>query len=421
MKVLWITNILLPEAKGLLTSNGTLKNSGGWLVGASEKLASCDDIQLCIACISSLVKTTTRLLGERIIYYVIPIGRGFKKYNSDYEKDWIRIRSEFQPDVVHIHGTEYTNGLSYVNACGADNVVVSIQGMKSACHQYYYSNISVNDIIKNYTLRDIFKGGIFKGKADFKVQGLYEIDLLRKVNHIIGRTTWDKAHSWAINPKAKYHFCNETLRQEFYTGESWNYTSCRKHTIFLSQGGYPLKGLHQVLKALPFVLSQYPNTEVRIAGPDITRFSGIQEIVYMTGYGRYIKSLIKSSGLENNVCFIGNLSAEEMKMEYLNSNLFVCPSAIENSPNSLGEAQLLGVPCIASYVGGIPDMMVGFEEYLYRFDEYVELANLICRVFSSSGSYDSQKSISISYARHEPIHNLKQTINIYKSILNSKI
>ena len=42
-----------------------------------------------------------------------------------------------------------------------------------------------------------------------------------------------------------------------------------------------------------------------------------------------------------------------MKERYLKSGLFVCCSAIENSPNSLGEAMLLGLPCVTADVGGI--------------------------------------------------------------------
>ena len=72
-----------------------------------------------------------------------------------------------------------------------------------------------------------------------------------------------------------------------------------------------------------------------------------------------------------------------MCKRYLQSHVFVCPSFIENSPNSVGEAQLLGIPCIASFVGGVSDMVVDGETgLLYRFEEVEMLAAAVCRIFT---------------------------------------
>ena len=80
--------------------------------------------------------------------------------------------------------------------------------------------------------------------------------------------------------------------------------------------------------------------------------------------------------------FTGSLREDQMIAEYLNAHLFICPSSIENSPNSLGEAQLLGVPVIASYVGGVPDMVThGETGLLYRFEEVEMLAEGIRNLF----------------------------------------
>ena len=49
MKVLWITNILFPEAEHLLTGSGELKSSGGWMLGAANALLNNKEVRLCVA------------------------------------------------------------------------------------------------------------------------------------------------------------------------------------------------------------------------------------------------------------------------------------------------------------------------------------------------------------------------------------
>ena len=39
-----------------------------------------------------------------------------------------------------------------------------------------------------------------------------------------------------------------------------------------------------------------------------------------------------------------------MILNYQQAHIFICPSAIENSPNSVAEAQLIGTPVIAIFV-----------------------------------------------------------------------
>lgn len=410
MKVLWITNILFPEAVKLLAGEGELRSSGGWILGAAEALLEySDDIQLIVTAPSRMVKRLTFIKGERIGYYVLP------STPKQYEINWKEVKEKENPDIVHIHGTEYSHGLAYVKACGANNVVVSIQGLTSVISRYYYDGMTKWDIIRNITIHDIIRGSIFDNKRRFRRSGIAEKELLHRVNHVIGRTSWDRAYVWAINPNATYHFCNETLRSEFYTGE-WKYDRCVPHTIFLSQANYPVKGLHQLLKALPLVLRHYPDTQVRIAGVNITNNKNWLLWLKRSGYGKYISRLISQLHLEEIISFLGPLNAEEMKAEYLRANLFVCPSTIENSPNSLGEAQLLGVPCLASFVGGVPDMMKGDEENLYRFEEVEMLSWKICSIFRISPKYNNSVMRRVAKKRHDQRINAEVLFNIYNSI-----
>lgn len=417
MKIMWITNIIFPEALDSISGNNDLKSSGGWMIGAAEALLRLKLITLTVVSVSEKVEELTKIIGKDIVYYLIPKGKGNHRINSEYDSFCKALEHEVRPDVVHIHGTEYSHGLSYIRACSNKNIVISIQGLTSVYSNYYNSGISLKDIISNLTIQDLIRGtGILTGKKDFEIRGKFEKEMIRSVHHVIGRTSWDRAHTWVINPDAKYHFCNETLRNEFYKGQVWVYDKCIKHRIFLSQATYPIKGLHQLIKAMPIVLKHYPDAHIRIAGNNISNgFSN--SFIFQSGYSKFINSLIKQYNLFDKISFIGKLNANQMIEEYLHSNVFICPSTIENSPNSLGEAQILGVPCITSYVGGVCDMMQMNEDKMYRFEEIEMLAYKICDLFSKEGEFPDTKSFAED--RHNPENNAKQLFSIYSSIMNS--
>jgi glycosyltransferase involved in cell wall biosynthesis len=241
--------------------------------------------------------------------------------------------------------------------------------------------------------------------------------LFKEAKNVIGRTNWDRAHVWAVNTQLNYFHCNEVLRKEFYDGSLWSYERCVKHSIFLSQGNYPLKGIHKVIEALAIVKRSYPSVSVRIAGLDITcSKGGAKAKIKITTYGKIIKKLIIENELEDNVTFLGALNATGMKQEYLRSNVFICPSSIENSPNSLCEAQILGVPVLASYAGGIPDLMKGDEDHLYRFEEVEMLAKKICQVFGNKDSIITVGMKQHAVKRHDVSVIVGDILKVYNAI-----
>ncbi|MGN0201734.1 MAG: glycosyltransferase family 4 protein [Candidatus Cryptobacteroides sp.] len=408
MVVLWVVNDTLPEARYLLSGERTeIKTTGGWVYGYARALLDHQELSLSIASVDASVKELTVLKGERITYYLVPCTKSKTAYDKKQEKYWRRIGEMAAPDVVHIHGTEYAHSLASLRVFGPEKTLVSIQGLKSASWEYYNQGLSPAELRKAWTFRDLLKGNMLHEQKAFRKSGELEEELLRECRHVIGRTSWDRARVKAINPGLHYHFCNEVLRPEFYDGSRWTYEGCRPHSIFLSQSGYAIKGLHQVLRAMPLVLREYPDATVRVAGWDICAAPWYR----IHGYGKFIKGLAASNGVSDALTFTGYLNAEEIKQEYLRANLFVCPSSIENSPNSLGEAQILGVPCLASYVGGVMDMMKGDEENLYRFEEVPVLAEKICRVFA-----DGERQTDLREAaalRHDPVRNSEQLMSIY--------
>ena len=418
MNILWITNGLLPEATEILGGAKELKGSGSWILALAERLIKIPNVTLTIATVDNQYGDLVRIKGEKINYYLIHGGRrGYYKINHSLEPYWKIINDEVKPDVIHIHGTEYTHGLAWLEACGADRTCVSLQGLISVIGHFYSYGLSREDrkIARLHYL--LFNRGVYFGEKTFIERSESEIELLKRVKYIIGRTNWDKAHAWTINPNMSYYYGGEILRKEFYDEESWSYKNCTPHSIFLSQGEYPLKGLLPVLRAIPLVRRSYPDVILRVAGRNIMESFGFRDYLNNGDYRKMVKHLIKNNSLENNVVFTGPLNAQDIKKEYLKANVFICPSSIENSPNSLCEAQALGVPVLASYAGGIPDLMIGEENNLYRFEETEVLALKICQLFEEKDNIDYTQTRNKVLQRHNPAKIITDLVNVYNEII----
>lgn len=415
MNILWITNTIFPEPSKRLGLPEPVV--GGWMFGLSRQLANTGN-RLSIATVYS-GKDVKVLEIDSVKYYLLPVKEG-KIIDHRLEELWSVVCKETNPGIIHIHGTEYSHGLSCIHSRPNENYVISIQGMVGVIYKYYMGGLSNNDIIRNITIRDIIrKNTLFQGRKHCYLRGINEKEYFLRTKHVIGRTQWDYVHSKIINPKIKYHFCNESLRDSFYTAKKWSLNK-DNYTIFLSQSEYPLKGLHQVLRAVALIRKEFPGLKVRIAGHNILRENVWKDKLKINGYGNYIAKLIKKNNLSKQIQFTGPLTETRMIEEYRNSRLFICPSSIENSPNSLGEAQILGVPVIAAYVGGIPDMVENNRTgLLYQYEEVEMLAENIHRIFSddSLALCLSEQEIRSAEERHNRKVNLDKLLQIYEQVI----
>lgn len=418
MRVLWISNIIFPEVCDKL--NLAKPSIGGWMYSLLESLKSQSTIEFSVAT-TYKGDTLQKYTIDNVVYYLLPLQKSNLKYNRSLELYWQTVVEDFKPDLVHIHGTEYALSLPFLIRCKNVKTIVSIQGIVSKISDYYEAGIKKIDIFKNITFRDILRfDTIFQGKQSMFKRGQIEKEIIKKTNFIMGRTQWDRSHTFFINPSAPYFFCNETLRSGFYD-KQWSISQCEKYSIFISQARIPIKGLHKVIEAVALIKHEFPEIKIYIAGNKFTKKDNLIDRIRLTGYGKYILSLIKKNNLKNHIVFTGELNEEEMIDRYLKSNLFICPSSIENSPNSLGEAQILGVPCIASYVGGVSDMVKDGETgFLYRFEEVEMLALKMAQVFQMSSNDLDQLSNSereVALKRHNRKDNIQTLLDIYSQCL----
>lgn len=419
MRVLWITNQATPNiARDMKDDIGF---GGGWMADLSLQISSNDCIKLGIVFpVNTIEKNNITGQVDRIWYCGLFLNKAANEPKMKDVIDFERIIFLFKPDVIHIWGTEYVHSFSAIQACKnldlLHRTVVSIQGLVSIYARHFWGYIS--EPLLKPTFRDIVKNSTLKKQQEsFSRRGIYEIETLKIARHVIGRTDWDNACTQQINEKLKYHFCNETLRSPFYNND-WSIDQCERQSIFVSQSQYPIKGLHIVLEAMPLIIKRYPNAKVYTTGNNKVARNFKGKLKQNT-YDWYIEKLIEQYHLQDNIIFTGFLDEDQMCKRFCSAHVFVSASSIENSPNSLGEAMLLGVPIVSSCVGGVKDMLVDSQEgFIYPADEPYMLAYYINKIFEDDDLAIRLSKNAKKHAKftHDPQRNLDGLLNIYNEI-----
>jgi len=400
MRILWLCNIVLPELSS--TFGFKEQNEGGWLTGAWNELKRENGVELAI-CVP--IRNSSRSKDG--------IGNGFKYYSfitisneSDTTVDdqiarFREILQEFRPDVIHIWGTEFEHSYSMAKAsCEVgvlDNVVVNIQGLISECAKVFTTGID-KEKLNIYGINTQLDSYIKRAK--------YEDLIIALVKNVIGRTEWDKDCLLKKNPNINYFYCGEILRDAFYKAPKWDIEKCEKHTVFVSQAGYPIKGFHMILDELKALCEKYSDFKIKIAGPNLE--------VFDEGYPKFIVDRINELNLMDNIEFLGELTTNQMIANYQEANAFLSPSLIENSSNSICEAMIIGTPIISSCVGGIPSIVThGVDGYLYPLSDAKMMSKYFSIIFENGVMAETVSMNSIKKAedfnsREKAIDNLKR-------------
>lgn len=139
------------------------------------------------------------------------------------------------------------------------------------------------------------------------------------------------------------------------------------------------KGVKYLIKALPDILMKYPDTELIICGDGHLRVE--------------LENLAKNMGLDNCIRFVGYVSDENIKIEYLSlSDILVVPSIFTRNKDTEGlgvvilEGLATGTAVIASDIGGIPDIIKdGFNGFLVKPESSANIAQKTVKILSDDG------------------------------------
>lgn len=421
MKVLWFTNTPCGATK-LLT--GKPVTGGSWLYALSEQLANNPNIELHI--VFYWGKCRDSFVYNGIYYHPILRNEDRNKWTrmiGRYKKAYRRNRSEkvnsrfiplinsIHPDIIHIHGSEEDFGFIAEKKLACP-LVLSIQGLLSPYYYKLYAGYGKKEISRHEgIIRKLIASGVSITERLMYRRAEDERLFIHLIPNIIGRTFWDRACSIAMNPNRRYFEVDEILRPEFYEAQ-WNKTTfsspiCIISTI--SNGIY--KGIETIFHTAHVLNNAGVSFEWKVIG-----ISSDNLLV------RLAEKQVKRSSAELHIDLLGRKDACQMINLMQQADLFVQTSHIENSPNSLCEAMLIGMPIVATFAGGTASMLENNDEgrLVQDGDPYV-LAGVIMEMVSD---FDSAKNMGHKAAerakiRHSPKRVCNQLCDVYATIVQS--
>lgn len=413
MRVLWFEISVTPAGY-----DAGKTGKGGWQDALENLLVKDGSVELIIAFYSEKCsEIRSRDYGGCTVSY-IPVNVKFsliQRIEKSFSwnpmiKECInaaqRIVQDVNPDIIHVFGTEWPWGLlaSRVNK----PVVVHVQGAvipySVARFSPGYSMLSVmlGCFPSIRTMLHVLKDGIV-----YRSWMRCEEMVWKSVEYYMGRTKWDRALVEVCHPNAKYFSVNEALRPVFLAPRRrWSYQDRGKIRLLSTGCSSFRKGPEVILRTASILKKMGLDVEWNIVG----------------GLPKYIrKSIERGEHLsfdDNNINFLGFKSAEEIVDLVCESTIYVHAAHMENSPNSICEAQIVGIPIVSTNVGGI-ESLLGDSGVLVPDDDSWMLAREIVLLASDTDRMNSmsERGREMATKRHAPDLIIEQLLSCYSSVI----
>lgn len=406
MKVLWFS-----VTPSLFNPHSNSHNGGGWIASLEQIVRREPMIELGVA--FHFGSENKRYDTDGVSYYTIAgdtrnaIAKLLTPHKPDHNvARYLEIIEDFKPDVIQIFGSENDFGL--ITAHTKVPVVIHMQGSLPPYHNALFPQaMNTWDFVvgKGLTLQRRLMG--LRSDKAFKKNASREEGIIAQCPNFMGRTEWDKNIVHTFNPNARYFHCEEALRDSFFSnGKNWLFPDGKELRLISVISTPWYKGVDVILKTAQLLKLQLgDNFRWDIYGTRDIRF-------FEHKYG------INAKDVNVNVC--GTASKEQLVEALCSSHCYIHPSYIDNSPNSLCEAQILGVPVIASYVGGIPSLVKhGETGMLFPANDPFTLAALVQQVCSdkSIAVHLSDAGKTVATRRHDSQAIGNRLFEIYQTII----
>lgn len=396
--------LILAGTQGLL-KNTNKYNGGGWIASLQREIMShhSDEISLSLAFPS---EKSFHEESDGVDYYGIEqIKHTFWKYGLKEKAFCGRIKEvidKVNPDAILCFGTE--NGLGLACLLTDVPVIIHLQGI---LNPYYEAWMPQGLSWKKWLWCN--KNAILTWLAlkEFKKR---EMRMFRACRYFLGRTDWDKGICHLLAPQAEYFYCSEMLRPEIYnSAKIWEPQHNKVKRIVSIISGSVYKGGDVILRAAKILKEN-------------ASFDFSWEVYGVKDMEQW-ETMCSIKHESVNVDVKGVINAQQLIEAVTNANVYVHPSYIENSPNTVCETQLLGIPVIATDVGGTSSLIshnvTGI--LLPANDPYLMAADIVKILTDDSLaerlSFQGRKA---ALDRHNPRTIVEGLVSVIKNLVNNK-
>ena len=329
------------------------------------------------------------------------------------QNDIGEVIRDYQPDLIQVFGTE--GSFSQVQNYTQIPVIYHIQGL---INPYLNTYLPINQSKFSFHFNIYYLLKTIKGNSPafdnvrFRHQALREKSVLKNANYVMGRTHWDKVVVRIYNPKVKYFHVDEVLRPIFYNVATFSKQKPdKKFKIVSTLSPTVYKGIDVVLKTAKQL-------------KELTNFDFEWEIIGLEKNSTLLKHFEKTEKIKHrgvNILCSGRKNAKEIIDLMQTSDVFVHPSYIDNSPNSVCEAQMLGLPVIVCNVGGVSTLVQHKKTgFLVPSNGVFELVHYLCQLKRNTKlrnkiGKEAKKAASQRHNRKKIIFDL---LEIYKQLKN---
>jgi glycosyltransferase involved in cell wall biosynthesis len=359
MRVLWFSNT--PSMAAAKVSKNTA--GGSWIESLEKEFGNFQEIELGIAFKKPVTQADEiKIEGSNTRYFMVPqypqnkfrlwLNRCFSRpFSKKSLPHYLKVVEDFEPDVILFFGSEF----DYPLIIPKINIpsIIWFQGNLTVYNEMYENGIQIRNTFKFETLKRILKCyTIYHDYQLFKRRVAREKEIFSIAENFIGRTSWDKRVVSIMAPQANYYHSEEALREPFWNHQWTVHQGRKKFVVTTVIRGLLYKGLETIFKSA-LLLEEALDDEFE------------WNVIGISEGSAYVKSAKKAAHYNSKnttVKLLGSKFGNDLVQQLIKADVYVHPSHIENSSNAIQEAMLLGMPVVATNVGGTPSLFEDTKE-----------------------------------------------------------